>query len=66
MKLERIGLNDYVTVGNEALVEYRGRKGRVLNIKAREALLTFEDGTSAWFFLWHLEPTASPSTEPKP
>jgi hypothetical protein len=59
MPLDRIGLNDWVTVGPEALVEFRGREGRVLNIRSREALLTFEDGSSAWFFFWHLRPAPS-------
>lgn len=61
MHLDRIALNDYVAVGPEALVEFRARTGRVIEIRSREARLSFEDGTSAWFHLWHLRPATLPN-----
>ena len=56
--MSMIRVNDLVRVSRKSasLVEYRGREGRVIALRAREARLAFEDGQCVWFYDWHLEP----------
>lgn len=60
-------LNEYVVLTKDVLLEHRGRQGRVLELKGEEARLTFDDGSSGWFFLQHMLPVeARPSVNAEP